>query len=113
MTGFNEYAVEQESRGRGRPPIDDEEVFNNILAKPETRQQFIDQITYLVGEHRKLENVRSIYSADVKGTKEALGLSQSFINNVVKAVSNQEVDKQIAKAVGMADILSIFQKDEE
>lgn len=121
MSGFtdseekhiNELATEAASkRGAGRPEIDSEAIFNELIAKPETRKKIRDQIKYLVAERRKANVVNERYKDDVKATKEVFGLATSFINSTVDAIVKDKVDKKKSEASQFADFLQILMEDE-
>lgn len=114
MTHINELATEQESkRGAGRPEIDSEAIFNELLSKPESRKQLAQQIGYLVTERKKLLAKQDQYKADVKATKEVFGLASSFITKSVDALVKDETKKKLTEASLFADLLQVLQEEIE
>lgn len=114
MTHINELATEQESkRGAGRPEIDSEAIFNELLSKPESRKQLAQQIGYLVTERKKLLAKQEQYKDDVKGTKEVFGLAASFITKSVDALVKDETKKKLTEASLFADLLQVLQEEIE
>lgn len=114
MTHINELATEQESkRGAGRPEIDSEAIFNELLSKPESRKQLAQQIGYLVTERKKLLAKQEQYKDDVKATKEVFGLAASFITKSVDALVKDETKKKLTEASLFADLLQVLQEEIE
>lgn len=103
----------EEVRGAGRPTVDNEQIINELLAKPETRDALIKQIRYLSAEKRKIVNKQDTYKDDVKATKEAFGLSGGYITKLVDALVKDDVQKKVTEASLLSDLLSIFAPDEE
>lgn len=107
---FNETSAK---KGAGRPQVDNEQIINDLLAKPDTRDQLIKQIQYLATEKRKIVNLQDIYKDDVKATKEAFGLSGGYITKLVDALVKDDVNKKVTEATLLSDLLSIFAPKED
>ena len=107
---FNEVNAK---KGAGRPQVDNEQIINDLLAKPDTREQLIKQIQYLATEKSKIVNLQDIYKDDVKATKEAFGLSGAYITKLVDALVKDDVNKKVTEASLLSDLLSIFAPKEE
>lgn len=114
MTHINELATENEAkRGAGRPEIDSEAIFNELIAKPETRKQLVQQIAYLVNQRKALQAKQDQYKDDVKATKEVFGLATSFISKSVDALTKDQTKKKKTEAVMFADFLQVLQEEIE
>lgn len=100
-------------KGAGRPQVDNEAIINDLLAKPDTREQLIKQIQYLANEKRKIVNLQDIYKDDVKATKEGFGLSGGYITKLVDALVKDDVNKKVTEATLLSDLLSIFAPPED
>lgn len=111
MPHINELATEKESkRGAGRPEIDSEAIFNELLSKPESRKQLCNQIAYLVTERKKLLAKQEQYKEDVKATKEVFGLASSFITKSVDALVKDQTKKKLTEASLFADLLQVLRE---
>ena len=102
-----------EKRGAGRPEVDNQAVFEEILAKPETRKQIVARIAFLVTERKKLISKQDIYKDEVKATKEAFGLNGSFITQAVDAIVKDKTDTKRKESSQFADFLQIIQEEIE
>lgn len=108
---FNETNAK---RGAGRPQVDNEQIINELLAKPETREKLIKQIRYLATKKNEVVQKQEVYKDDVKATKEAFGLAGGYITKIVDAIVKDDVGKKVTEATLTADLLSIFApKDDE
>lgn len=105
--------MEEAKRNAGRPTVDNEQIINDLLAKPDTREQLIKQINYLAQEKRKIVSKSDIYKDDVKATKEAFGLSGGYITKLVDALVKDDVNKKVTEASLLSDLLSIFKPKED
>lgn len=104
---------EQEKRGAGRPAVNNEAIIRDVMAKPETREQFIKQIEKLVRQKRELESKADFYKADVKSTKEAFALSGAFVTTIVDSIVKDNVDKKVKESTLLSDLLSMFAPPED
>lgn len=103
----------EEKKGAGRPTIDNESIINELLAKPDTREQVKKQLMYLASEKRKINNLNDVYKDDVKATKETFGLSGGYVTKLVDAIVKDDVNKKVVEASLLSDLLSLFAVDED
>ena len=110
---INQLATEAVSRGAGRPEIDSEAIFNELISKPETRKQLITQLNFLVDERKKVVHKQDMYKDHVKAVKETTGLASSFITQAVDAVVKDSVDKKKTQATQFADLMQLLLEEAE
>lgn len=90
--------------------LTESQIISEILAKPESREQFLKQLNYLAGEKRKINQSQEVLKDDVKATSESFEIGVSTINKVVTALAKDTVNEELEKVSTLADLFQVVQE---
>lgn len=90
-----------------------EKTFDEIIAKPDNRKVFVEQIGKLASQKATIAQQQEVLKDDVSIVADAFKLSKSRVNSLVDGVVKGTIDDKIADAEVMIEVLQIFSHEVE
>ncbi|CAH1066817.1 Uncharacterised protein [Acinetobacter phage MD-2021a] len=90
-----------------------EKTFDEIIAKPDNRKVFVEQIGKLASQKATIAQQQEVLKDDVSIVADAFKLSKTRVNSLVDSVVKGTIDDKIADAEVMIEVLQIFSHEAE
>jgi len=90
-----------------------EKTFDEIIAKPDNRKVFVDQIGKLASQKATIAQQQEVLKDDVSIVADAFKLSKTRVSSLVDGVVKGTIDDKIADAEVMIEVLQIFSHEVE
>lgn len=90
-----------------------EKIFDEIIAKPDNRKVFVEQIGKLASQKATIAQQQEVLKDDVSIVADAFKLSKTRVNSLVDGVVKGTIDDKIADAEVMIEVLQIFSHEVE
>ncbi len=101
-----------EQRGRGRPSVDDEAIFNGLMKNEETRKKFKAQLDNLVYLKKGLISEQETFAEDVAGVAESTGMSKGWLNKFVASKAKNKEKDLAVQGTMFAEVLELLYTEE-
>ncbi|QVW53886.1 hypothetical protein TaPaz_105 [Acinetobacter phage TaPaz] len=90
-----------------------EKTFDEIIAKPDNRKVFVEQIGKLASQKATIAQQQEVLKDDVSIVADAFKLPKTRVNSLVDGVVKGTIDDKIADAEVMIEVLQIFSHEVE